>query len=106
MLSAVAGAGCPGTVAREHGSLTESGRVMISKYIDEALHRAAYSVVDGHLFCASVAGLPGVIATGPTLEACRDQLAEVVEEWILVRVSRGLSIPRLGTVRVQVKRAS
>jgi predicted RNase H-like HicB family nuclease len=79
---------------------------MISKYIDEALHRAAYSIVDGNVYCATVAGLPGVTATGPSLEACRDQLSEVVEEWVLVRVSRGLSVPRLGTVRVQVKRAS
>ena len=79
---------------------------MISTYIDEALHRAAYSVVDDGTFCATVGGLPGVIATGRTLEACRDQLAEVVEEWVLVRVSRRLSVPPLGTVRVQVKRAS
>jgi predicted RNase H-like HicB family nuclease len=79
---------------------------MIRNYIDEALHRASYSVVDGNVYCAMVAGLPGVIATGATLESCRDQLAEVVEEWVLVRVSRGLSIPRLGTARVQVRRAS
>jgi predicted RNase H-like HicB family nuclease len=79
---------------------------MISRYVDEALHRAAYAVVDGGTYCATVAGLPGVIATGPTLEACRDQLVELIEEWVLVRVSRGLAIPRLGTVRLQVKRAS
>jgi predicted RNase H-like HicB family nuclease len=79
---------------------------MITKYIDEALHRATYAVVDGEAFCATVAGLPGVIAMGRSLEMCRDQLAEVVEEWVLVRVSRGLSVPRLGSVRVQVKRAS
>ena len=51
-------------------------------------------------------GLRGVIATGPTLEDCRDQLAEVVEEWILVRVARGLSVPRLGGVTVEVRQAS
>jgi predicted RNase H-like HicB family nuclease len=79
---------------------------MIHQYIDEALHRASYSVVDGNLCRATVAGLPGVIATGATLEACRDQLAEIVEEWVLVRVSRGLSIPRLGTARVEVRRVS
>jgi len=79
---------------------------MISRYVQEALHRAAYSVVDGNTYCATVPGLPGVIATGRSLEACRDQLAEVVEEWLLVRVARGLAIPRLGTVRVRVKRVS
>jgi predicted RNase H-like HicB family nuclease len=79
---------------------------VIAKYIDEALHRAQYAVVDAGVFCGTVPGLPGVIATGATLESCRDQLAEVVEEWVLVRVAHGLSVPRLGTVRVQVKRAS
>jgi predicted RNase H-like HicB family nuclease len=82
------------------------GRSVITNYISEALHRARYSVVDGGVFCATVPGLPGVIATGDSLENCRDQLAEIVEEWVLVRVSRGLSVPRLGTVRVQVRRAS
>ena len=79
---------------------------MISKYIAEALHRAQYRIVDDGLFCATVAGLPGVLATGKTLEACRDQLVEVIEEWLLVRVAQGLRIPRLGTASVQVRRAS
>jgi predicted RNase H-like HicB family nuclease len=47
-----------------------------------------------------------VIATAATLEGCRDALAEVIEEWILVRVARGLDIPALGGARVQVRRAS
>ena len=81
---------------------------MITDYIDAALRRARYELVDGNEFCATVAGLPGIIATGRTLEECRDQLAEVVEEWVLVRVSRRLSVPRLGgvTVEVRTKRAS
>jgi predicted RNase H-like HicB family nuclease len=79
---------------------------VIANYISEALHRARYSVVDGRVFCATVPGLAGVIATAESLEACRDELAEVVAEWTLVRVSRGLSVPRLGTARVQVRPAT
>jgi len=79
---------------------------MITRYINQALHRARYKEVDGGLFCATVPGLRGVIATGPTLEACRDQLAEVVEEWVLVRVARGLTVPRLGGITVEVRQAS
>jgi predicted RNase H-like HicB family nuclease len=79
---------------------------MIRQYVGEALHRASYSVLESNVYCATVAGLPGVIATGATLETCRDQLAEIVEEWLLLRVSRGLSIPRLGTARVEVRRVS
>jgi predicted RNase H-like HicB family nuclease len=58
------------------------------------------------LFLCTVAGLRGVIATGRALEACRDRLAEVIEEWILVRVARGLPVPAIGGARVEVKRAS
>jgi hypothetical protein len=36
-----------------------------------------------------------VIATASPLESCRDQLSEVVEEWVLVRISRGLPVPAL-----------
>jgi predicted RNase H-like HicB family nuclease len=79
---------------------------VISRYIAEALHRAHYRVVDDGLYCATVTGLPGVVATGKTLEACREQLVEVIEEWLLVHVAQGLKIPRLGTATVQVKRAS
>ncbi len=79
---------------------------MITRYINQALRRARYRQVDGGLFCATVPGLRGVIATGTTLEACRDQLAEVTEEWVLVRVARGLPVPRLGGVAVEIRQAS
>lgn len=79
---------------------------MISRYLAEALRRARYEIVDDGIYCATVTGLPGVVATGKTLEGCRDQLAEVIEEWLLVRVALGLKIPRLGSAVVQVKRAS
>ena len=79
---------------------------MISRYVDAALRKAQYSVVDDGAFCATVPGLRGVIATAQTLEGCRDELAEVVEEWVLVRVARGLSVPRLGQITVQVRKAS
>ncbi len=67
---------------------------MISRYIEEALHRASYDKLEDGTFYGEVRGLRGVLATGETLEECRNQLAEVVEEWVLVRVAKGLSVPR------------
>lgn len=81
------------------------GAALISRYVQQALHRANYEQVDGN-FWATVPGLRGVIAVGRTLEDCRADLAEVVEEWILVRVVRGLAIPKLGGVAIRIKRAS
>lgn len=77
---------------------------MISRYVDRALRTAHYSPIDEG-FCATVPALRGVIATGSTVEGCRDQLAEVIEEWVLLRVSRGLSIPAIGGARIQVRKA-
>jgi len=79
---------------------------MITRYVDQALRRARYREVDGGIYCATVPGLRGVIASGSTLEKCRDDLAEVVEEWVLVRIARGLPVPRLGSASVEVRRAS
>ena len=79
---------------------------MIRRYVNEALRRARYDKLDDGTFCAEVPSLRGVLATGRTLEACREELGEVVEEWVLVRVAQGLSVPPLRNVTVRVKKAS
>lgn len=79
---------------------------VIVRYIEQALDRARFERLEDGTYCATVTGLRGVIAVGANREACRLQLAEVVEEWVLVRVARGLSIPRLGGVSVRVRKAS
>lgn len=79
---------------------------MVTQYVAKALERARYQMLDDGTFGATVPGLRGVIGSGATLEACRRNLAEVIEEWILVRVARGLAIPALGRAVVRVPRAS
>lgn len=79
---------------------------MIRQYVDEALRRAQYDKLEDGMFSAEVPELPGVLATGDTLETCREELAEVVEEWVLVRVAQGLDVPPLGGIAVKVKHAS
>jgi len=78
---------------------------MIRQYVEEALKIARYDKLEDGTFCGEVPRLRGVLATGETLEECRSQLAEVVEEWVLVRVAKGLAVPPLGKIEVKVKRA-
>ncbi len=73
---------------------------MIVEYIDRALRRATYEKLDDGTFVGEVEGLRGVLANAETLEACRDQLAEVVEGWVLFRVANGMEVPELDGVRV------
>lgn len=79
---------------------------MITKYIAKALERAAYQPIEHDCYCATVRGLRGVLATGQSVEQCRQNLAEVIEEWLLVRVAQNLRIPTLGGVTIRVRRAS
>jgi len=67
---------------------------MVSEYVSAALHKARYEILpeDGSYY-GEIPGFDGVYATAQTLEACREELREVLEEWILVRVSRGLTLP-------------
>jgi len=76
---------------------------MILEYIHEAMERAQYELIeDEEPFYGEVAGLPGVWATGPTLEACRRNLAGAVEDWLLFSIAKGLPIPSLGGATIEV----
>ena len=78
---------------------------MIRQYVERALRTARYDKLEDGTFYGEIPRLRGVLAAGETLEECRNQLAEVVEEWVLVRVAKGLPVPRLGKVGVRVKLA-
>jgi len=58
------------------------------------MHRARYEILpnDGS-FYGEIDGFQGVWANADTLEACRDELEEVLEEWIVLRQSRQLALP-------------
>ncbi len=75
---------------------------MLTEYIDEALRRARFELIEDKEtpYYGEVADLPGVWACGQTLESCRRELKEVVEGWILVSVKRSLDIPPLGSVKI------
>jgi hypothetical protein len=79
---------------------------MIVQYIAKALERARFERLEDGSVCGTVRGLRGVIAIGRNTRECRLRLQEVVEEWILVRVAQGLSVPKLDGVTVRVRRAS
>jgi predicted RNase H-like HicB family nuclease len=69
---------------------------MLIAYINAALRHAEYEILgDDEGYYGSIPDLSGVWANRPTLEACREELQEVVEEWLLLRLRRGASIPVL-----------
>jgi predicted RNase H-like HicB family nuclease len=78
---------------------------MICQYIESAMERAHYEIIDDdEPYYGEVPELQGVWATGKSLEDCRRHLTEVIEGWILIRLSRGMTIPPLGTNRIEIPR--
>jgi len=67
---------------------------MLTKYISAAMRKAKYEILpDDGTFYGEIPEFKGVYANSDTLEACREELEEVLEDWILFRVSRNLSLP-------------
>jgi predicted RNase H-like HicB family nuclease len=78
---------------------------MIQTYIDAAMRQAHYELIqDDEPYYGEVPELPGVWATGRTLEECRQNLLEVVDGWLLFQIARGMSIPPLGDTWIVLPR--
>ncbi len=60
---------------------------MITDYVRAAMRRATYELLEeDEGFFARIPGCPGAWASAPTLEAARDELQEVLEDWILIKL--------------------
>lgn len=77
---------------------------MLIEYIRAAMHRAKYEILpDDGTFYGEIPGFDGVYTNANTLEACREELEEVLEEWILLRVSKNLSLPVIDGIQLTIK---
>lgn len=75
---------------------------MLSQYIDAAIERATYELIeDEEPYYGEIPGLDGVWATGPTLEACRRHLMSALQDWIVFSLQRGATLPTLGGVTIE-----
>ena len=77
---------------------------MLTNYIRAALRQARYEILsDNGTFYGEIPGFNGVYANAASLEACREELEEVLEEWILFRVSRNLPLPVVDGIELTIK---
>ncbi len=80
---------------------------MLATYIRAAMHKATYEVLpDDGTFYGHIPEIKGVWANAATLEACRDELEEVLEEWILFRISEHMPVPSIDGINVSFSKAS
>ena len=80
---------------------------MLSQYIQAAMRQAKYEILsDDGSFYGEIPDFQGVYANAETLEDCREELAEVLEEWIVFRLSRNLSLPVVNGLRLAVEKVA
>ena len=77
---------------------------MLTKCLRGTMGRAAYDLIEGGtLYYGEIPGFEGVYARAGQLEACRGELEEVLEEWLLLRISKNLPIPEVDGVRLTIR---
>jgi len=78
---------------------------MLTKYLEAAMRHAHYEILaDDGTYYGEIPGCRGVYANAPTLEQCRSELAEVLEDWVLFRIYKNLTLPRIDGIRLTVKK--
>ena len=76
---------------------------MLTPFINAALQKAHYEILpDGEGYFGAIEGLEGVWAQTATLEGCREELQEVLEEWIILGLKMGHAIPSIDGVALTV----
>jgi len=79
---------------------------MLTEYLEAAMRRANYEILsDDNTFYGDIPGFEGVYANSDNLETCRSELKEVLEEWILLSISRHLPLPIIDGIDLTVKEA-
>ncbi len=77
---------------------------MLIRYLQAALRRAHYEMLsDDGSYYGEIPGFDGVYANAPSLERCREELEEVLEEWILLRVYKNLPLPEVDGIQLKIK---
>ena len=80
---------------------------MLNKYIQKALHKAKYEILsDDNTFYGEIPEFQGVYANAAMLEDCRDELAEVLEEWIFFRLSKNLPLPVIDGLQLSIQKVA
>ncbi len=76
---------------------------MLTEYIQTAMRRARYEILDDETFYGEIPDFQGVYANAETLEDCREELRQVLEEWIVLGLRLGHALPVLEGVSLDIE---
>ena len=75
---------------------------MLSEYIQAAMRRAHYELLEDGTYYGEIDVCPGVYANTDTLEGCREELREILEEWIVLGLRLNHNLPDIGGFKLDI----
>lgn len=75
-------------------------KFILTDYIESLLSRAEYDKLEDGSFSGRIPDCKGVICFGPSLKECQDELRSTLEDWILVGIKLGHSLPVVGEINL------
>jgi len=83
------------------------GHIMLTEYIQAAMAKAKYEIIeDDGTYYGRIPGFKGVWANETTLEECRQELKDVLEEWIVLGIRFDHRLPSVSGIRIKLPRTS
>lgn len=76
--------------------------MILLNYCEKALLQAQYKKLDDGTWFAEIEGFPGVWGNDQTIEACRQDLLEVLEEWLILKLQDGDPLPVIDGLEIKV----
>ena len=74
---------------------------LLAEYIETAMRDATFVIfVEDGTYFGDIYGFQGVWANADTLEECRQELKEVLEDWIILGIELGHEIPVLPSMNL------
>jgi len=78
---------------------------MLTKYIASAMVKAKYEILqEDSSYYGEIPSFEGVYANAIDLETCRDELEEVLEEWLFFRISRSMPVPTVNGMKLKINK--
>jgi predicted RNase H-like HicB family nuclease len=79
--------------------------MMLRAYLDAAMAHARFERLEGDEgYYGEIPGLDGLWASATSLDACRDELASALEDWVVAGLQLGHELPSIDDVTLSAPR--
>ncbi len=74
---------------------------MLRGYLRAAMRQARYEILpDNEGYYGEIPGFEGLWSNAPTLEACREELASALDDWVVTGLQLGHELPEVDGIAV------